>query len=114
MALGEAEHAESDAAVGKVGGVAVADSRAAAPGIATPRAAAQQPSRTTFIGILMQPGAAIDWGTLIVSVPVIQAPFPHVPVHILQAPGIGGKTQHGRGLLSLLSRVAFVVHVIPL
>ena len=103
--LGEADHTETNAVEGSAGLTEVAAGRAAVPGVEDPGACAQQPRLTSFIIIiiLIQPGAAIEGGTFIISVPVIQAPFLHIAVHIVQAPGIGGKHSHRRALLPVLT-----------
>ena len=94
-ALGEADHTQTDIAEDVAGLVTGAVGRAAVPGAAAPGAAAQQPPSRFVIfinisplDIRAHPGAAILRCSLIPGVPLIQAPLPHIAMHIPQTPSI--------------------------
>ncbi len=44
--------------------------------------------------------------------PFIQAPFPHIAVHVIQAPGIGRETGYVCGLLPIIALGAISINVI--
>ena len=85
LVLGEVTDAETDAAVAEVRVEAVAVGRAAVPGEADPRPAAQQPKWPPTYN----PGSAIRRCPPVRIVPRIQTPFPDIAVHVMQTPGIG-------------------------
>ena len=85
--MGEADHTETDAEEGKVGPEVEAESRAAVPGVVEPGAAAHQPSLFSFFTLfsfnMLRPDSAIGRCSFVAFVPFIQAPLPHIAVHIL-------------------------------
>lgn len=106
--MGEATDAETNEDVVEVREVEVAASRAAVRRMEEPGAAAQQPSSLCewipFLdGLLVQPGRAIRGSPFIAVVPMIQAPLPHIAVHVVQSPGVRRKHPHWRGLLPVFA-----------
>ena len=85
LVLGEVTDAETDAAVAEVRVEAVAVGRAAVPGEADPRPAAQQPKWPPTYN----PGSAIRRCSPVRIVPRIHTPFPDIAVHVMQTPSIG-------------------------
>jgi len=76
----------------KVVGAVVAVRRAAIPRVAAPSAATYALQFSSFLRIIpIKPSTPISRATIIVIVPVIKAPFPDIPVHVVQAKSVGGK-----------------------
>ena len=75
-------------------------SRTAVIRIVVPRTA---PQRRTIMIPLFCPDTAIRRRTVIITVPGIGAPFPDVPVHIVQPKSIGRKLPHGSRFFSIFS-----------
>jgi hypothetical protein len=90
--LGEATDAETNADIAAVREVPAAASRAAVPGEAAPRAAAQQPALLFLIllDIFVKPSTAVLRRSFIVLVPMIQAPLPHIAMHVMPSPRVRG------------------------
>lgn len=112
MILGEATDAEPHIVVLGVRVEVEAVSRAAVPGVAAPRAAAQQPS--SYIISVVSPRATICWCSVIVVMPVISAPLPHVAMHVVQPPGIGREAAGVGGLFAINSFLTPTIGVITI
>jgi hypothetical protein len=112
LILGEATDAEPHIAELEARGGAAAVSRAADPGVAAPRAAAQQPS--SYIISVVSPRATICWCSVIVVMPVISAPLPHVAMHVVQPPGIGGEAAGVGGLFAINPFLTLTIGVISI
>jgi hypothetical protein len=81
----DADHTKTNEVTGIVELGAAAIGRAAEPGVAEPRAAAQQLYTT---GSPRQPGAAIGWCAFIRAMPGVKTPLTYIAVHICQPPRI--------------------------
>ncbi|MFZ4561726.1 MAG: hypothetical protein ACOYOD_16180, partial [Saprospiraceae bacterium] len=92
---GDERGAEAQAVVPAAGGGDAADRHPAVVGAAVPRAAAAHAERASW---RIYPGAAVGRGTLVVAVPIVLAPLPHVPAHIVQPQRIGQLAPHRLGL----------------
>ena len=89
----------------------MAGSRAAVPGVAAPRPAAQQPWFKVSGGRYV-PGLVITRGEVVTVMPMVFAPLPHIAVHIVQAPAIGRKAGHLNSLLAISALGAISINVI--
>ena len=97
--------------VGVAGVAADAVGRTAVPGVVVPGAAAQQP--VCILGCHpIQPRAPVFWCPLVAVVPVVEAPLPHIPVHVVKAPGVGREAPHRRCLLAVLALGAVAIDIV--
>src|SRR3984893_8685351 len=76
--------------------------RATDPGVAAPGAATQH---THFAACLIDRIVSRRLSVIIVVIPIL-APLIDIPVHIVQAKGIGWKTSHRHGALSVIPFLA--------
>ena len=76
---------------------------ATVPWFAEPGAATKWLCSICSSCISWQPCATIIGAVFIIVVPIIFAPFPNIPVHIVQSPNICRKISHFSGLVSILS-----------
>jgi hypothetical protein len=98
---GTAHHPKTVEAADAVAAEAVvAESGTAEIWIGEPRTA---PQRRTIIIPIFCPSTSIPWRTLIIIMPIISAPFPYVPVHIIQPKGIRRKLSYGSRFFSVFS-----------
>src|SRR5579883_1989644 len=87
--------------------IAQANRRTTVPRDIIPGAATQQPILAIAVS---NPGAPISWCALIIAVPIIQTPLPHIAVHIVKAKGIGWESAHVRCLVSGLYCQLFTIN----
>ena len=105
MELGEQDNTEPVVAVAVGRGVAVAVSRPAKLRVVAPTATAYHPVGARFGAFGVRHG-----GTAKIFLPPVQAPLPHISVHVIESPGVGQIGAH-LGMIGGIPALAVILIV---